>query len=242
MSFQILPAIDLIRGRCVRLYKGSYDQKTEYSVSPAEQARYFESEGADILHIVDLDGARKGETSNLKTIAKIRESIDIPIEVGGGIRSLEVAEELFQIGINRVIIGTAAVEDPDLLGDMLKKYGSEKIVVGVDARKSGMKIATRGWLGKTELDTLDFSENLEKIGVKRIIFTDIARDGTLTFPNFDVNERLVNTTNLKVIAAGGVTRIEHIETLKRIGCEGVVVGKALYEGELTVEKIKAALS
>ena len=242
MHFQVLPAIDLISGRCVRLYKGSYNQKTEYSVSPSDQAKFFESEGADILHIVDLDGARKGTTSNLKTIAKIRKSITIPIEVGGGIRNLEMAKQLFEIGIDRIIIGTAAVENPDLLKDLLKKYGAEKIVVGIDGRKSGMQIAIRGWKGKTELDTLDFAENLETLGVKRVIFTDIARDGTLTFPNFDVNERLINTTSLKVVAAGGVTKISHIKTLREIGCEGAILGKALYENKISVAEIKKYLS
>ncbi|MFH0776284.1 MAG: 1-(5-phosphoribosyl)-5-[(5-phosphoribosylamino)methylideneamino]imidazole-4-carboxamide isomerase [Patescibacteria group bacterium] len=241
MSFQIIPAIDLIRGRCVRLYKGSFRQKTEYSVSPSGQAKVFENEGADRIHLVDLDGARAGEPRNLKTIEKICSSVKIPVEVGGGIRSIESAEKLFSIGVERIILGTLAIEQPELLGEFLAKFGSEKIVVGLDARADGLKLVTRGWEGRTELNVLDFAEKLEKIGVGRIIYTDIARDGTLTFPNFDVNERLVKTTKLKVIASGGVTDVAHVEILRKTGCEGAILGKALYEGKISVSEIKRSL-
>lgn len=238
MKFQIIPAIDLIRGRCVRLYKGSFEQKTEYFISPIEQAKIFENEKADRIHVVDLDGAQKGELKNLKTIAKICESVKIPIEVGGGIRQIKDAEKLFEIGVDRIILGTLAIENPKLLKEFLTKFGSEKIVIGLDAREHGLKLATRGWEGETEIDVLDFAEKLEKIGVSRIIYTDIARDGTLTFPNFDVNERLINTTKLKVIASGGVTDIAHLEILKRVGCEGAILGKAIYENKISLTKIK----
>lgn len=241
INFQIIPAIDLIDGKCVRLYKGSYDQKTEYYTSPVRQAEIFEEEGADLIHIVDLDGAKSGEPENLKTIKKIREAVSLPLEVGGGIRSLESAEALFGAGINRIIVGTAAVENQKFLEELLQKYGAEKIIVGLDARESGSKIATRGWQEKTTLDVIDFAEKLEKLGVIRIIYTDISRDGTLTFPNFDMNERLVHTTKLKVIASGGVTELIHLQTLARIGCEGAILGKALYEGELSVREIKTQL-
>jgi len=237
MSFQIIPAIDLIRGKCVRLYKGEYKQKTEYHTSPPTQAQLFEADGGDLIHIVDLDGARKGSPQNLRTIAKIRASVEIPLEVGGGIRSLADAQSLFDIGVDRVILGTLAIEQPELLTEFLSKFGGEKIVVGLDARENGTKLATHGWESKTDLDVIDFAEKLEQLGVKRIIYTDIARDGTLTFPNFDINERLVNTTKLKVIASGGVTDIEHLRILKRIGCEGAILGKALYENEIYLEEI-----
>ena len=240
-KFKIIPAIDLIRGKCVRLYKGSFEQKTEYFISPAEQASIFEEEEADLIHIVDLDGAKIGEPKNLRTIAKIREAVKIPIEVGGGIRSIESAEKLFKIGVDRIILGTLAVEQPELLKKFLAKFGAKKIVVGLDAREGGLKLATRGWRGETNLEVIDFAEELAKIGVRRIIFTDIARDGTLTFPNFDVNERLVKTTNLKIIASGGVTDIEHLRILRRVGCEGAILGKAIYENEISVAEIKMNL-
>lgn len=242
MSFQIIPAIDLIHGRCVRLYKGSFEQKTEYEISPSEQARVFESEGGDRIHVVDLDGARKGEPINLRTIAKICGSVKIPIEVGGGVRKIEDAEKLFAIGVDRIILGTLAVEQPELLAEFLQKFGSEKVVVGLDARKDGTKLATRGWEGTTEIDVLDFAEKLVNLGVSRIIYTDIARDGTLTFPNFDMNERLVKTTNLKIIASGGVTDIAHLKILRKIGCEGAILGKALYENKISLEEIKISLA
>jgi phosphoribosylformimino-5-aminoimidazole carboxamide ribotide isomerase len=232
--FQIWPAIDLIKGRCVRLYKGSFEQKTEYFIRPIDQARIFENEGATGIHIVDLDGARQGQPKNLKTIAAIIQAVSLPIEVGGGIRSLESATELFALGVSRLIIGTQAIEEPEFLDQLIKKFGAEKIVVSIDARKSGTKIVTRGWLSNTELDTLDFAESLEQRGVQRIIFTDIARDGTLTYPNFDMAERLINTTNLKVIIAGGVSKIEQIKILQDIGCEGAILGKAIYENEISV--------
>jgi phosphoribosylformimino-5-aminoimidazole carboxamide ribotide isomerase len=240
-KFQIIPAIDLIHGKCVRLYKGEYSQKTEYFTSPPAQAQIFEEEGGDLLHVVDLDGAKKGKPSNLKTIAKIREAVNFPIEVGGGIRSIESAEKLFDIGVNRIILGTLAVEEPELLKEFLAKFGTDRIVVGLDAREHGVKLATRGWKSKTNLDVIDFAEKLEKIGVKRIIYTDIARDGTLTHPNFDVNERLVNTTKLKIVASGGVTDVAHLQILKRVGCEGAILGKALYENEISLAEIKSSL-
>ncbi len=228
----------MIHGKCVRLYKGSFEQKTEYSISPVAQSRIFENEKADRIHIVDLDGARAGESRNLRTIAKICGSVKIPIEVGGGIRRIADAEKLFEIGVDRIILGTLAVEQPDLLAEFLAEFGSEKIVVGLDAREHGLKLATRGWEGETEIDVLDFAEKLEKMGVSRIIYTDIARDGTLTFPNFDVNERLVATTKLKVIASGGVTDLAHLEILKRVGCEGAILGKAIYENKISLAEIR----
>lgn len=225
----------------MRLYKGSFDQKTEYSVSPSAQAGFFESEGADGIHVVDLDGARVGHPKNLRTIEKICAKVKIPVEVGGGVRTLASAEKLFAVGVARIIVGTIAVEKPKLLAKLLEKFGPEKVIVGLDAQKSGTQIATHGWETKTALSTLDFAEQLEASGVQRVIFTDIARDGTLTFPNFDVNERLVQTTNLKVVASGGVTDIAHLQILRRIGCEGAIIGKALYENELSVAEIKDSL-
>ena len=152
MKFQIIPAIDLMHGKCVRLYKGEYSQKTEYSTSPAAQAKIFEDEGADLIHVVDLDGAQAGELRNLRTITKICECVKIPVETGGGIRSLESAKKLFEAGVRRIILGTVAIEQPELLEKFLAKFGVEKIIVGLDAREGGMKLATRGWEGKTDLD------------------------------------------------------------------------------------------
>lgn len=237
MAFEVWPAIDLIKGRVVRLYKGSFQQKTEYARSPVAQARVFEAEGATGIHVIDLDGARVGSPQNLKTLAQLCAAVQIPVEVGGGIRTREAAREILGLGVARLIVSTAVIEQPDFLADLLKQFGAERVVVGVDARELGSKVATRGWLRKTALGTLDFAQLVEAKGVRRIIFTDIARDGTLTFPNFEMAERLRKKTNLEVIVAGGVSKVEHGRILQQLGCAGVVLGKALYEGEVTVEEL-----
>jgi phosphoribosylformimino-5-aminoimidazole carboxamide ribotide isomerase len=242
MSFQILPAIEILGGHSVQLYKGSYEQVTRYPKAPHNQAEIFTAEGADGLHIVDLDGARSGEPGNLKAIEKICQHVQIPIQVSGGIRSIESVKNLFALGIDRVILGTAAVENPALLVDLLAQYGAEKISISLDTYESGTKLLTQGRQQKTKLDTLDFAETLENLGVQRIIFTDTARDSTLTFPNFDISERLVQTINLQVFVSGGISKLEHIKMLQAVGVAGVIIGKALYEHELSVAEIKTALT
>lgn len=175
----VIPAIDLKDGEAVRLYKGDYAQKVVYSKEPEKLAKDFENMGAKYLHVVDLDGAKDGECINLETIKKIRESITIPMEIGGGIRNEKtVSLYLDEIGINRVILGTSAINNPDFLNEMIKKYGPEKIVVGVDVKDGFVSIS--GWLEKSEINYLDFIKELEKIGVKYIVATDISKDGTLT--------------------------------------------------------------
>ena len=232
MNFQLLPAIDILDGRCVRLYKGSCDQVTAYERAPWNQAADFAHDGATMLHVVDLDGARDGASTNLHSIRKICEHVDIPVEVGGGIRSAETAQQLFTVGVTRIILGTTAVENPTLLDELLSTYGREQIVIGLDARESGTTIATRGWETITNLDVIEFAKTLAARGVTRIIYTDIARDGTLTFPNFEMIEKLILETKLHIIASGGVSQIEHLKLLRSVGAEGAILGKALYERQL----------
>lgn len=185
----LIPAIDLKDGQAVRLFKGDYQQKTIYSSKPEEIAVQFEKMGADYLHIVDLDGAKDGTTVNLETIKKIRNALSIPMELGGGIRDMATVDlYLNEIGIDRVILGTAAIENPDFLREALQKYGSKRIVVGVDI-KDGY-VATSGWLVNTKTYYLDFLKELEKIGVEYIVCTDISKDGTLTGPSFDLYENI----------------------------------------------------
>jgi phosphoribosylformimino-5-aminoimidazole carboxamide ribotide isomerase len=222
----------------VQLYKGSRQQMEFYPQSPAAYAEEFAEASGDLLHIVDLDGASEAHPAQLKTLGKIVKSVKIPTEVGGGIREISHAEELFALGVARIVIGTAAIENPKLLVELLKKFGKEKIVVSLAARESGEKLANHGWENRSEVNVIDFAENLEKLGVERITYTDIARDGTLTFPNFDVVERLRNTTKLKILASGGIAEIQHIEMLRQLGCEGVIIGKALYERKLDFETLK----
>ena len=227
----IIPAIDLQNGEAVRLFQGDYAQKTVYSQDPVKLAQEFASMGANYLHIVDLDGARDGNTANLDTIQRIRAAIDIPIQVGGGIRSAEtVAKYLDDIGVNRVILGTIAVKNPDFVRDMIAHHGSDKIVVGVDVRDN--KVAVSGWLQDSGENYLTFIDALREIGVKTIVATDIGRDGTLTSPNWDMYEQI---QDIDVIVSGGVS----CETDIRRGAKyaGVIVGKAFYEGRVDLPKL-----
>jgi len=226
----IIPAIDLHGGEAVRLYKGDYAQKTVYSRNPVELARGFEKMGALYLHIVDLDGAKHGDTVNITTIRKIRESVNIPIQVGGGIRSAKTVESyLNEFKINRVILGTIAVKNPEFVREMLIEHGETSIVVGVDVRNG--KVAAAGWLEDSGLDYLEFIENLKLIGVRYIVVTDINRDGSLTSPNWEMYEKI---NGINVIVSGGISC--EADIYKSEGYYGVIVGKAYYEGRVDLEK------
>ena len=232
----IIPAIDLKNGEAVRLYRGDYQQKTVYSSSPEMLAQAFENMGAMYLHVVDLDGAKDGMTTNIETIKKIRNTISIPIEVGGGIRDARtVSLYLDEIGINRVILGTAAIQNPDFLKAMLKQYGAQKIVVGVDI-KDGY-VSTSGWLVQTQVHYLDFLKTLEKMGVQYVICTDISKDGTLQGPSFDIYQQIKDTTSLRCIVSGGVKDRNDVLEAYRQGYEGCIVGKAYYEGKIDLKEV-----
>ncbi|MDR0497968.1 MAG: 1-(5-phosphoribosyl)-5-[(5-phosphoribosylamino)methylideneamino]imidazole-4-carboxamide isomerase [Treponema sp.] len=226
----IIPSIDLQNGEAVRLYKGDYEQKTVYSQNPAELARKFEAMGVEYIHVVDLDGAKSGNTANIETIRKIRESVKISIQVGGGIRNAEtVSLYLEKIKINRVILGTIAVKDPDFVHTMIEKHGAERIVVGVDVRDG--KVATSGWLENSGVDYISFIGQLRQSGVTTIIVTDISKDGTLTSPNWEMYEKI---KSMNVIVSGGVSCEEDIKKAKDYFA--VIVGKAYYEGKVDLEK------
>ena len=226
----IIPAIDLLGGEAVRLYKGDYAQKTVYSQNPAELAVKFQEMGARYLHVVDLDGAKSGGTTNIETIRNIRKNLDIPIQVGGGIRIAQTVEiYLEELGVNRVILGTAAAKNPAFAGEMIAKYGSERIVVGVDVKEG--RVATSGWTENSQLDYLSFIERLKEIGVGYIVATDISRDGTLTSPNWGMYEKI---KGINVIVSGGISCDADIEMAAEY--YGVIVGKAYYEGKVDIEK------
>lgn len=236
----IIPAIDLKNGEAVRLYKGDYKQKTVYSRTPETLALQFQDMGAKYLHVVDLDGAKEGNTTNLQTIQKIRQTITIPMEVGGGIRDEKtVSLYLDEIGINRVILGTAAIENPDFLQAMLKRYGSEKIVVGVDIQNE--YVATSGWLVTTKVHYLDFLKTLETMGVRYIICTDISKDGTLQGPTFSIYQKIQETTSLQCIVSGGVKDQDDILEAAKQGYHGCIVGKAYYEGKVDLKEVIGCL-
>ena len=235
----IYPAIDLYEGKAVRLYKGDYAQMTVYSENPAEVAKAFAAAGSRHIHLVDLEGAKKGKPANLATIRKIIEAADLFVEVGGGIRDLETIESYLSIGVNRVILGTAAVTDPAFLEAALAKHG-EKIAVGVDL-KDGY-VAIKGWTEKSELTADAFSEKMQNLGVKTVICTDISRDGAMKGTNRELYKELSRKYSIDLIASGGVSTLEDVEALAAMRLHGAIIGKAYYIGAIDLrEAIEVAL-
>lgn len=234
---KIYPAIDIKDGKCVRLLRGSFDDVTVYGDNPAEMARKWESLGSEYIHVVDLDGALKGHGVNAEAIKEICKAVNVPVQTGGGIRSISDIEAKLECGISRVIIGTKAVSDAEFVKEAVKRYG-DKIVIGIDA-KDGM-VAIEGWEKTSKYQAVEFAKKMEEIGVKTIIYTDIATDGTLMGPNVDAMREMVNNTNMDIIASGGIGNIEHIKALIPTGVEGVITGRALYTGNINLcDAIKA---
>lgn len=231
----IIPAIDIMDGKCVRLTKGKFSSKKIYSDDPVSVAKKFERDGAQMIHVIDLDGAKMGEPKNISTIKKIAAAVKIPIEVGGGIRSIKSAETYLNGGISRIILGTKAAESGDFIKKLIKKYGNERIVISIDVRDG--KVSTNGWQTDGERDALSFARTIKSLGVTKIIVTDIMRDGTLTTPNFEMT-RQIKEIGFNVIAAGGVSDAESIKQLKSIKIDGAILGKALYENKIN---LKAAI-
>ena len=228
----ILPAIDLKGGQCVRLYQGDFSKSTVFSDYPEEMALKWQEQGAKHLHIVDLDGAKEGEPVNIFSIKKILDAIKIPIEVGGGIRTLENIEDLLEMGVERVVLGSTAIENPELIREAAREFG-EKVVVGIDA-KGGM-VAVHGWLNVSDMTALDLAVQVGDMGISTIIYTDIAKDGTLAGHNAEATAELARRSGLAIIASGGVASLDDIKALKAHeadGIEGVVIGRALYTGAL----------
>lgn len=227
----IIPAIDLKKGKCVRLYKGEFSKIETVSLDPVKTAFEFKKEGAEFIHIVDLDGAVNGEPSNLNIIKEIVKNVDVPIELGGGIRSICTIEKLVSYGISRIILGTAALKDTLLVKEAVELYGS-KIAVGIDVRDEN--VAVSGWLETSKTNYLDFAKEMENLGVSNLIVTDISRDGTLKGSNIKMIENLKKKLKLKITASGGVKSIEDIKMLKKLDIYGVITGKALYSGSLNL--------
>ena len=226
---EIIPAIDIRGGRCVRLYQGDYNQETVFHDDPVAAALTWYSQGARWLHIVDLDGAVAGEPKNMGVVEEIIKESGLAVEFGGGIRQEDVARRLLRQGVSRIVLGTAAVESKKLVQRLCQQLG-EAIVVSLDARDG--QIAIHGWQKHTVVEALQLSREMLQAGVRRFIYTDIKRDGTLTEPNFDMIKRLAAEANLPVIVAGGISRPEHLQRLRELGIEGVIIGKALYTGDI----------
>lgn len=228
----IYPAIDLYDGKAVRLYKGDYAQMTVYSENPAEVAKDFAAAGASHIHLVDLEGAKKGSPANLETISKIIEAANLFVEVGGGIRNLETVEQYLAIGVDRVILGTAAVTDPEFLEAALARYG-EKIAVGVDL-KDGY-VAIKGWTETSELPAEAFFAKMEALGVKTVICTDISRDGAMKGTNRELYRELSGKFAIDLIASGGVSTLEDVQALAEMNLHGAIIGKAYYIGAIDLK-------
>jgi phosphoribosylformimino-5-aminoimidazole carboxamide ribotide isomerase len=226
---EIIPAIDLRNGRCVRLYQGDYEKETVFSDDPVSVALRWQSEGAKRLHLVDLDGAAKGELCNLDAIERIAAAVEIAVQVGGGVRSLETIGLLLELGVGRAILGTVAVENPDLAEEACQRFG-ERIIIGVDARDGW--VATRGWLQQSTVTASQLAAKMVGLGARRFVYTDISRDGTLTSPNFEAVAELMSQVSVPVIAAGGISSVEHLTRLAALGAEGAIVGRAIYTGDV----------
>ena len=235
---EIIPAIDLRGGRCVRLYQGDYGRETVFSDDPVAMARHWQSLGAPRLHLVDLDGAAGGEQANLRVVERIAREVRLPLQLGGGLRSPEAVEGVLALGIERAILGTVAVEEPELAGEACRRFGGA-IVISIDAR-DGM-VAARGWRQSSDISTGELVERMAALGARRFVFTDIGRDGTLTEPNFDALVELMGRTSLPIIASGGISSIDHLRRLEGLGVEAAIVGQALYAGHIDLEEALAAL-
>ncbi len=230
----VIPAIDLKDGKCVRLLQGKKEAVTVYSDDPVSMAKHWAGLGAELLHVVDLDGAFSGEQKNFEVIMAIRKTIDIPIQVGGGIRDMSTIEKLISLGVGRIIIGTVAANEPDMVKRACEKFPG-KVLVGIDAREE--KVAVKGWEEITEWRAIDFARKMEECGASAIIYTDISRDGMLSGPNLDAIAKMVDEIKIPVIASGGISSINDIKNLMQIkNLWGVITGKALYSGALDLRK------
>lgn len=234
----IIPAIDLKEGKCVRLLQGRKEDVTIYSDDPVSMAEHWVDLGAELLHVVDLDGAFSGQQRNLHMVKAIRKAIHIPIEVGGGIRSLDRIEMFVALGVDRTILGTSAVQEPEMVREACKRFPG-RVFVGIDAKDG--KVAVKGWEEVTELDAVEFAKEMESYGAAGIIYTDIARDGMLTGPNITAMSKMVQEVTIPVIASGGISNLDDIKNLLQVkNLWGVITGKALYAGTLNLkEAIKA---
>ena len=229
----VFPAIDLFDGKAVRLYKGDYDQMTVYNEDPLAVAKDFAGAGATWIHMVDLEGARSGETPNLATVSRVAKESGLLVEVGGGIRSMDVVDRYLSAGVSRVILGTAAVKDEAFLREALAKYG-ERVAVGIDIKDGN--VAIKGWTERSDLDAMEFCAKMEKLGVKTIICTDISKDGAMKGTNHALYREMAKRFGVQIIASGGVSSIEDVEKLAALDIYGAIIGKAYYIGAIDLKK------
>lgn len=229
----LYPAIDIYDDKCVRLSQGKFDKTTVYFKNPVDAAKKWADLGAEWLHVVDLNGALQGKPVNLKSIEAIMTSVNLPVQIGGGIRDQDTAEIFLTMGAGRVVIGSAAVEDPDLVQILCVKH-VDRIAVGLDARDG--KIAVHGWKDVLEKDVIEMAQNFEGMGLQHIIYTDISRDGMLTGPNFEAMEKMIASVGVPIIASGGISSLEDLKTLKELGAQGAILGRSLYENKIDLKE------
>ncbi|MGM9987406.1 MAG: 1-(5-phosphoribosyl)-5-[(5-phosphoribosylamino)methylideneamino]imidazole-4-carboxamide isomerase [Bacillaceae bacterium] len=229
----LFPAIDIKGGKCVRLVQGDFDKVNVYDEDPVQVAKKFKESGTDVVHVVDLDGALEGDGRNKAVIEAIIKETGLRVQVGGGIRDLKAMDEWISRGVWRVILGTVAIENPQLVKEAVEKYG-DKVVVSVDAKNG--KVATQGWTNISEICSFEFCEQLEKMGVKTVVYTDISKDGMLVGPNFESYQEIQRRTSLDVIASGGVSSLADLRCLQEMNLYGAISGKALYENRFTLEE------
>lgn len=232
---QIYPAVDIKNGKCVRLKQGNFDDVTIYEQDPVKAAKNWIEKGATYLHIVDLDGAKQGDSQNEQIIADIVKLSDVPVQTGGGVRSLEDIERKLSKGVARVILGTVAVKQPEIVKQAVQTFGADKIVVGIDAKNGNVAIA--GWEEVSNVSALELCLKMKEYGVKTIIYTDIAKDGMMSGVNVSSTKELVEKTGMNIIASGGISNMQDLQNVQDIKAQGVIVGKALYQGALELEEI-----
>ena len=232
---RIIPAIDIIGGKCVRLTKGDYSTQKIYSENPLDIAKNFEDAGIKYLHVVDLDGAKSKQIVNYKTLEIISSKTGLHVDFGGGIKSENDIKTAFECGAKQITIGSVAAQNPELMLKWLRKYGAEKVILGADCKNR--MIATNGWLESSSLDVVELIKEFKTNGGKYSIVTDIDKDGMLQGPAFGLYEEILNETNISLIASGGITTIEDVQKLKNLGCEGAIIGKAIYEGTINLKEL-----
>lgn len=233
---KIIPAIDIIDGKCVRLSKGDYDTKKIYNENPLEVAKKFESFGIQYLHLVDLDGAKSKHIVNQKVLETIAKETSLEIDFGGGLKTLEDIEIAFNSGARQITMGSIAVQDPDFCFDLIEEYGPYKMILGADCENR--KIKTSGWLEESQLDVIDFILKYKNKGIKNVICTDISKDGMLQGASDELYREIVEKTAVQLIASGGISCIEDVEQMKNIGCSGTIIGKAIYEGRISLQQLQ----
>ncbi|CAM1347811.1 1-(5-phosphoribosyl)-5-[(5-phosphoribosylamino)methylideneamino]imidazole-4-carboxamide isomerase [Tenacibaculum crassostreae] len=233
---RIIPAIDIIEGKCVRLTKGDYTTKKIYNENPLEVAKEFEANGIQYLHLVDLDGAKSNKIINYKVLEEIASKTNLKIDFGGGLKSDEDLRIAFENGASQITGGSIAVKNPAMFINWLSKYGSEKIILGADCKNRN--IATHGWTETSQVDVVDFIYDYEEIGVQNVICTDVAKDGMLQGTSNDLYQEILSKTAVNLIASGGVASIDDLYKVEEIGCEGVIIGKAIYEGKITLKELQ----